>query len=318
MSSDGEAKVKICSHKLEKLYSIFSTITGEKATSKKQKDAFNDLKADILMLHMDAVSKVTSVQENGADEPNNIMEMFIDLKREFSSFRIDINTKINHISKQIAPESIARQPELQEPTLHEELVKANLKPEVKTCVSAVRNSSSTVKRVKSDSKLVINGASKTSSLKSVDYVFARTVPLKRAITKKFPFWYSVETRRLLRRKEIVRRLLLRHRNPVFIDEFRSLRTSVKFCIKRDYGNYLHPIEKDLISEPKKFWSHFKKDKNNNHLPDKLYYNDKCFTSDIDIANAYADYFCSVFKPSSEYDSNDSVDFNGFGDFVGWD
>ncbi|GBM67557.1 hypothetical protein AVEN_254938-1, partial [Araneus ventricosus] len=108
-----------------------------------------------------------SVQENGADQPNNIMEMFIDLKQVFSSFCIDINTKVDHISKQIAPEGIARQPELQEPTLHEELVKANLKPEVKTCAFAVRNSSSAVKRVKSDSKLVIHGASKISSLKSV-------------------------------------------------------------------------------------------------------------------------------------------------------
>ncbi|GBM61262.1 putative RNA-directed DNA polymerase from transposon BS [Araneus ventricosus] len=143
-----------------------------------------------------------------------------------------------------------------------------------------------------------------------DNVFAQTVPLKRAITKKFPLWYSVETRRLLRRKEIVLRLLLRHRNPVFIDEFRSLRTSVKFGIKSDYGNYLHLIKKDLISEPKKFWTHFKKDKNNNHLPDKLYDNDECFTNDIDIANTYADYFRSVFKPNSEYDSNDAVDFVG--------
>ncbi|GBN60797.1 hypothetical protein AVEN_261326-1 [Araneus ventricosus] len=110
---------------------------------------------------------MASVQENGADQPNNIMEMLIDLKREFSSFRIDINAKVDHISKQIVPEGISRQPELQEPTLHEELVKVNLKPEVKTYVSAVRNSSSAVKRVKSDSKLVINGASKISSLKSV-------------------------------------------------------------------------------------------------------------------------------------------------------
>ncbi|GBM51289.1 hypothetical protein AVEN_164371-1 [Araneus ventricosus] len=157
-----------------------------------------------------------------------------------------------------------------------------------------------------------------NSYNRLDDAFVRTVPLKRAITKKFPFWYSVETKRLLRRKEIVRRLLLRHRNPVFIDEFRSSRTSVKFCIKRDHGNYLHLIEKDLISEPKKFWSHFKKDKNNNHLTDKLYYNDKYFTSDIDTANAYADYSCSVFKPCSEYDSNDSVNFNGFGDFFGID
>ncbi|GBM36441.1 hypothetical protein AVEN_234824-1 [Araneus ventricosus] len=76
----------------------------------------------------------------------------VDLKREFSSFRIDINTKVDYISKHIAPEGIARQPEFQEPNLHEEIVKANLKPEVKTCVSAVRNSSSAVKRVKSDLK----------------------------------------------------------------------------------------------------------------------------------------------------------------------
>ncbi|GBL97014.1 putative RNA-directed DNA polymerase from transposon BS [Araneus ventricosus] len=34
------------------------------------------------------------------------------------------------------------------------------------------------------------------------------------------------------------------------------------------------------------------------------------------ANAYADYFCSVFKP--EYDSNDAVEFNSFGDFFGID
>ncbi|GBM77524.1 hypothetical protein AVEN_55650-1 [Araneus ventricosus] len=88
---------------------------------------------------------MASFQENGTDQPNNIMEMFIDLKCEFSSFRIGINTKVDHISKQIAPEGIARQPELQEPSLHEELVKANLKPEVKTYVSAVRNSSSAVK-----------------------------------------------------------------------------------------------------------------------------------------------------------------------------
>ncbi|GBL81280.1 hypothetical protein AVEN_235955-1, partial [Araneus ventricosus] len=45
----------------------------------KQKYACNDLKADVLM-YVDAVSKMASVQENGADQPNSIMEMFVDLK----------------------------------------------------------------------------------------------------------------------------------------------------------------------------------------------------------------------------------------------
>ncbi|GBM24719.1 hypothetical protein AVEN_141796-1 [Araneus ventricosus] len=44
---------------------------------------------------------------------------------------------------------------------------------------------------------------------------------------------------------------------------------------------------------------------------KLHYNDKCFINDTA-------YFCSVFRPSIEYDSNVAVEFNGFGDFVGID
>ncbi|GBN86143.1 hypothetical protein AVEN_96156-1 [Araneus ventricosus] len=172
--------------------------------------------------------------------------------------------QVDRISKQMGPEGIARQPELQEPNLPEELVKANLKPEL--------------------------------------------------LLRNFLFGIRLRPGDLLRRKEIVRRLLLKLRNSVFIDKFRSLRAGVKFGIRRDYGNYLHLIWKDLISEPKKFWSHFKKDKNNNHLPGKLYYNDKCFINDIGIA----DYFCSVFELSTEYDSNDDVAFNCCGVFVGID
>ncbi|GBN03902.1 hypothetical protein AVEN_221699-1 [Araneus ventricosus] len=127
---------------------------------------------------------MASVRENGAVQPNNTMEMFIDLKREFSS-SIDINTKVDHISKQISPECVARQLELQECNLYKELVKANLKPEVKTYVSAIRNISSAVRRVKSDSKLVINGASKISSLKSVAREARHSVVSSRANADSF-------------------------------------------------------------------------------------------------------------------------------------
>ncbi|GBN25666.1 hypothetical protein AVEN_241668-1 [Araneus ventricosus] len=109
---------------------------------------------------------MASVQENGPDQPNNIMEMFIDLKSEFSSFGIDINnlnTFLNRSRLKVLPDS----PSFKNLTCSEELVKANLKPEDKTYVSAVRNSSCDVKRVKPDSKLVINDASKISLLKSV-------------------------------------------------------------------------------------------------------------------------------------------------------
>ncbi|GBL89413.1 hypothetical protein AVEN_225922-1 [Araneus ventricosus] len=124
-------------------------------------------------------------------------------------------------------------------------------------------------------------------------VFSRTVPLRQTVTRRFPFWYTTETRRLLKRKARVRRLALKCVNPDSVDEFRALRSAVKYSIQKDYNTYLRLTEKNLISNPRKFWSYFNNTKHNS--PNSLYYNNVCYGNDGDIANAFADYFKSVFK-----------------------
>ncbi|GBM79976.1 hypothetical protein AVEN_47448-1 [Araneus ventricosus] len=47
----------------------------------------------------------------------------------------------------------------------------------------------------------------------------------------------------------------------------------------------------------------------------LFYNNERYENDGDIANAFADYFSSVFKPSTDFDGNDECNSNCVGDLV---
>ncbi|GBN36712.1 hypothetical protein AVEN_232659-1 [Araneus ventricosus] len=152
-----------------------------------------------------------------------------------------------------------------------------------------------------------------SFYKCLNDVFNRTVPLRQTVTRRFPFWYTIETRRLLKRKAMVRRLALKCVNPDSVDEFRTLRSAVKFSIQKDYNTYLRLTKNNIISNPKRFWSYFNNTKHNS--PNSLYYNNVCYENDGKIANAFADYFKSVFKPSTNYDIKNEFKSNCVGDLV---
>ncbi|GBM22882.1 putative RNA-directed DNA polymerase from transposon BS [Araneus ventricosus] len=47
----------------------------------------------------------------------------------------------------------------------------------------------------------------------------------------------------------------------------------------------------------------------------LFYNNVRYENDCDIANAFADYFSSVFKPSTDFDGNDECNSNCVGDLI---
>lgn len=133
-------------------------------------------------------------------------------------------------------------------------------------------------------------------------VFNHTIPVK-TFNKKFPFWYSTETIKLIKYKNKVRKLALHNGNPIVLEEFKYLRSSVKLNISRDYTSYLQTTENNLISNPKKFWSYFNK---HNLLPNTIYYNNISYDGDDEIANVFASYFSSVYASSTDYDSNTAV------------
>ncbi|GBN82680.1 hypothetical protein AVEN_241782-1 [Araneus ventricosus] len=123
----------------------------------------------------------------------------------------------------------------------------------------------------------------------------------------------METRRLIKKKATVRQLALKGINPDSFDEFKFLRSSVKYNIRKDYNTYLRHTENNQISDPKKFWPYLKN--KNINSPDRINYNNVRFENYGDIANAFAYYFSSVSKPSTVFDGNDECKSNCVGDLV---
>ncbi|GBM32816.1 hypothetical protein AVEN_216523-1 [Araneus ventricosus] len=124
----------------------------------------------------------------------------------------------------------------------------------------------------------------------------------------------MEIKRLIKRKATVRKLLaLKGDNPDLFDEFKSLRSSVKHNIQKDYNTHLRHMENYLVLDPRRFWSYFKN--KNINSPDSLFYNNVRYNNDGDISNAFADYFSFVFKPSTDFDENDECKSDYVGDVV---
>lgn len=125
----------------------------------------------------------------------------------------------------------------------------------------------------------------------LNQIFDQTIPLKFNASK-YPLWYSIDTLRIVKAKAKARKLALRNHDPVFIQNFKSLRSSLKISIASDYSRYIKDTENNLIRQPEKFWSYFKKSQT---LPSEVFFNDANFDNDIDIANAFAKYFGSVYR-----------------------
>ncbi|GBM63480.1 hypothetical protein AVEN_205830-1 [Araneus ventricosus] len=123
----------------------------------------------------------------------------------------------------------------------------------------------------------------------------------------------METKRLIKKNATVSKLALKGVNPDLFDEFKSLQSSAKYNIQKDYNTYLRHTENNLISDPKKICSYLKN--KNINSPDSLFYNKVRHENDGDIGNAFADYFNSVFKSSTDFDGNDECKSNCVGDLV---
>ncbi|GBO15592.1 hypothetical protein AVEN_8806-1 [Araneus ventricosus] len=109
---------------------------------------------------------------------------------------------------------------------------------------------------------------------------------------------------------MVRRLALKGENPDSVDKLRTLRSALNYYVQKENNRYLRLTETNPISDPKKFWLCFTNE--NINSPKSLYYNKVRFECDGDIANAFADFLKSVFKPDKDYDKNDDFKNNYVG------
>ncbi|GBN28476.1 hypothetical protein AVEN_90997-1 [Araneus ventricosus] len=81
VDSEREAKVKLFRDKLNDLQNIFKKVSEKKSSNAQDKDDSSNLKADILLLYIEAVSFVVTDVRMALDHSGTIMDLFIELKK---------------------------------------------------------------------------------------------------------------------------------------------------------------------------------------------------------------------------------------------
>lgn len=88
------------------------------------------------------------------------------------------------------------------------------------------------------------------------------------------------------------------RTAANMEKFRKLRQHLKNWIRLERRNYVKNIADEIHSNSKRFWSYFAFKNKAKPIPDKLTYNNTTFSDDRARAEAFNDFFKSVYKDHS--------------------
>lgn len=130
---------------------------------------------------------------------------------------------------------------------------------------------------------------------TVYQVILETVPMISRRKTSYPSWFSLEIRSVLKEKEKFRLKYKKTANQAFLIKYQELRRRSKRLIKNAKETLEMKTEIELKENPKKFWSHVNKKRNQNTEANTFKYNGKYLQSPQDMADAFAQYFSSVFS-----------------------
>lgn len=127
---------------------------------------------------------------------------------------------------------------------------------------------------------------------------------------KYPRWYSFALIKKIKLKSKYRSLAKRFGRSRYWNRYRKLRREIKNDSKICYKKYMFVIEKDLQSNPKKFWNFINERrglKGESKVQFKI--NDNLSPTNLEIANGFATHFSSVFKSiTNDKLSNESLEY----------
>lgn len=114
---------------------------------------------------------------------------------------------------------------------------------------------------------------------------------------KYPPWFTPEIILDIRAKKRNHRLYKKTKLLQCLTDFKFLRTKIKKDIKVAYRGYIQNVERNMQRDPKEFWNFIKsKKKNSNDIHSEMILGNDMFTGGLNISNAFAQHFESVYQP----------------------
>jgi hypothetical protein len=116
-------------------------------------------------------------------------------------------------------------------------------------------------------------------------------------SKRYPVWFSADIIKDIKLKSRVHRQWKRSNCLSTYAHFANLRSSLKTRISSAYTSHMRRLEQNLQRNPRGFWRHISGLRSKGGFEPSVMFND-CQVSGIDAANAFANYFSSVYEKSS--------------------
>lgn len=112
----------------------------------------------------------------------------------------------------------------------------------------------------------------------------------------YPSWFSLGTKRLLKKKNNAFKRYKRNRSNISIlNTYKQLRIESKNSISHDYNNYLSFTQNNVHLNPKIFWNFINNKRRTNGLPKTMFYNNNSSSDMNVISNMFASFFQSVYS-----------------------
>ena len=124
-----------------------------------------------------------------------------------------------------------------------------------------------------------------------------SVPKSLPFKTKYPFWFTKTIIDNIKLKNSYLNRFKRYGNISDFELFRTTRQIIKSEIHNARRNYIRSVEQTLKLNPKTFWSYYR-NKNATKSSSQMYYNNCELLNDIEVAEAFKNYFSSVYSNSS--------------------
>lgn len=116
---------------------------------------------------------------------------------------------------------------------------------------------------------------------------------------KYPNFFSLDLIRKIKQKNrLHRKIKCGRTSPETINQYINLRVTVKKQTKHELEEYHENIENNINLDPSRFWAFVKDRCKQNQIPDEVNFNNTTFNDPQGVANAFAQYFASVFQNST--------------------
>lgn len=131
----------------------------------------------------------------------------------------------------------------------------------------------------------------------------------------YPNWHTKEIINEVKIKNKCKHKYKGSGNKYYLHTYRKVRFDVKKKINKQYKSYVKTVENYIIKIPNPVWTYVNNCKKISRIPAEVLYNGLELNSPIDIVNAFADLFLSVYKLSSTHlavSDNKHSEYNGDG------